>query len=560
MSNKPGDNPAASDDPDEVLFAQLEAYTAALQSGDRGTCERILSESPEIEPFIGCLGNLNEFSVVRSPRSLSEIDLPAYAPTLSSGSGSHSSFGSSMLKPNQTFGKFEIEEELGRGGMGVVFRARQTDLKRDVAIKVIRSHQLADDEELRRFHVEAQAAARLKHPNIVAVHEIGEVEGQHYFAMDYVTGENLADRLKQGSFEFEEAASLLIPIAEAVHYLHEHQVMHRDLKPSNILLNDEGKPLVTDFGLARIYSNEEDQQTQTGVIIGTPSYMSPEQAAGRVKLITHRSDIYSLGAILYEMLTGKPPFKKENPLDTIVQVIEQEPQLPRRLRPGLPRDLEKICLKCLEKDPEKRYETADELAQELGRYLRGEHVLAASPSLLSRVSRWSRRFPASSSRWAGVLAAASIVQARYWISGVESQPYHNEVMTILGVWAIVIGLFQYLAINAKMKSNLEYAWVGADAILLTCVLLKVPDDLGPLVIGYPMVVVASGMFFNVRVVVCSTLLSSLGYLALWLWHPSEPILPHYGVIFIATLGILGAVTAAQVRRVRVLNQYYESRL
>jgi len=558
MSNEVGDSPAPAEDSEELLFAQLEAYTQALQKRDHKTCQRILSESPEIEPFIGCLGNLNEFSVAK-PRSLADINLPAYAPTISSGSGSNSSFGSSMLKPNQTFGKFEIEEELGRGGMGVVFRARQTDLKRDVAIKVIRSHQLADDEELRRFQVEAQAAARLKHPNIVAVHEIGEVDGQHYFAMDYVTGETLSDRLNSGPLEIEEAATLLIPIAEAVHYLHEHQVMHRDLKPSNILLNENNKPLVTDFGLARIFGNDDDQQTQTGVIIGTPSYMSPEQAAGRVKMITNRSDIYSLGAIFYEMLTGKPPFKKDNPLDTIVQVIEQEPQLPRRLRSELPRDLEKICLKCLEKDPTKRYATADELAKDLDRYLRGDHVLAASPSIVSRVTRWSRRFPAASSRWAGLLGAASIVQGRYLISGVESQPYHNEVMTIFGVWAIVIGLFQFLANNQKVKSSLEYAWTATDAFLLTFVLLKVPEDLGPLVIGYPMVVVASGMFFNVRIVVCSTIFNCVGYLGLWLWHPTEPSLPHYGVIFIVTLGILGAVTAAQVRRVRVLNQYYESR-
>jgi serine/threonine-protein kinase len=158
-----------------------------------------------------------------------------------------------------------------------------------------------------------------------------------------------------------------------------------------------------------------------------------------------------------------------------------------------------------------------------------------------------------------VLAAATIVQGRYWISGVESQPYHNEVMTILGVWAIVIGLFQFLAANRTVKTYLEYAWAATDALLLTFVLLKVPEDLGPLVIGYPMVVVASGMFFNVRVVVCSTILSCLGYLGLWRWHPTEPYLPHYGVIFMVTLGILGAVTAAQVRRVRVLNQYYESR-
>lgn len=560
MSNDP-EHPrnSAAELSEEELFARLEEYTAALQAGDRATCEGLLESTPELSDYVECLGDLNAMAPAKPSASSQESKKLAemFQPTISSNSGS--SLGSSMLQPSQTFGKFEIQEELGRGGMGVVFRARQTDLKRDVAVKVIRTHQLANEEELRRFEIEAQAAARLQHPNIVAVHECGEIDGLQYFAMDFIFGENLSDRLNRGPFPFEEAASMMVPVAEAVAYLHEHNVLHRDLKPSNILIDEEEQPHVTDFGLARISDDDGSVQTRTGLILGTPSYMSPEQAAGRHKLIDHRTDIYSLGAILYEMLTGQPPFKEDNALDTIVQVIEQEPQLPRRLRPGIPRDLELICLKCLEKEPDRRYASADELAKDLARYLKGDHVTASAPSIFNRFYRWARRNPAASSRWAGVLAATSIIQTRATFFEVVDLPYHYEVLTVFAVWAVVIGLFQFLTLNKRIKPYLEYAWAATDAMLMTFVLLKVPGDLGPLVIGYPMIVASSGMFFNVRVVVCSAIFSCLGYICLWIWNPGEHLIEaHYRIIYLIVLVLLGVITAHQVRRVRVLSQYYEA--
>lgn len=560
MSSEPGPHreipPELSE---EELFAQLEAYTSALQAGDRSTCEELLRSHPELSDYVECLGDLNSMAPPRIADSNQESKklVEMFQPTISSNPGS--SLGSSMLQPMQTFGKFEIQHELGRGGMGVVFRARQTDLKRDVAVKVIRTHQLANEEELRRFEIEAQAAARLQHPNIVAVHECGEIDGLQYFAMDFIVGENLSDRLKRGLFDFDAAASLMVPVAEAVAYLHEHGVIHRDLKPSNILIDEDDQPHVTDFGLARISDDDGSVQTRTGLILGTPSYMSPEQAAGRHKMIDHRTDIYSLGAILYEMLTGQPPFKEDNALDTIVQVIEQEPQLPRKLRAGVPGDLELICLKCLEKEPERRYSSAAELARDLARYLKGEHVTASAPSALKRLYRWARRNPAASSRWAGVLAATSIIQLRAMFFEVVDRPYHYEVMSVFGIWAIVIGLFQFLTLNRRIKPYLEYAWAATDAMLMTFVLLKVPGDLGPLVIGYPMIVASSGMFFNVRLVVCSSIFSCLGYICLWIWHPGEHLIEaHYHIIYLIVLVLLGVITAHQVRRVRVLSQYYEA--
>ncbi|HUG17438.1 MAG TPA: serine/threonine-protein kinase [Planctomycetaceae bacterium] len=547
---------------EDELFARLEEYTEALQAGDVLRCKELMLRFPQLEEFVGCLDLLEQFGDPESSHHSSKLNVDS--PTMTSGPRRGSSGGSSLLQPNQRFGKFIIHEELGRGGMGIVFRATEPALEREVAVKVIRSHQLANEEELRRFHTEARAAARLQHPNIIGIHEFGEVDGLHYFAMEYVAGETLSDRLKRGRLEIEQAARLSLEIARAVEYLHGQSVLHRDLKPSNILIDATESPFVMDFGLARIFGTDESQQTKTGAILGTPSYMAPEQAAGRVKEIGPRTDVYSLGAILYEMLTGVPPFKEENPLDTIVKVLETEPQLPRRLRADIPGSLERICLKCLEKEPEKRYASADELADDLQRFLADEPVHAASPNLWRRARRWARRFPAVASRLAGVVAAASIFQIRYLFAGVSDVGHHIQVMTLLGLWSAVIILFQFLtrrlSRRPRVADSLEHAWSASDAFMLTILLLNAQntgDRLGPLLVGYPMIIVSSGMFFNVRVVVSCTMFCLIGYLSLWLYHPLEPEVPLYGFIFLAVLSILGFVTAYQVHRAKVLSRFYD---
>src|SRR5439155_5291998 len=229
------------------------------------------------------------------------------------------------------------------------------------ALKMILGNQFASEDQVRRFQVEAQAVARLSHPHIVHIYETGEVHGQQYFAMQYVEGSSLAERLKRGPLPVEETARCLIRVAHAVAYLHSRGVVHRDLKPANILLDAEGYPYVTDFGLVKLLE-ADSHVTRSGVIIGTPSYMAPEQAAGHHAVVGPRSDIYSLGAILYEMLTGQPPFREETPLDTLVQVLEGEPASPRQLNQKVPHKLELVCLKCLAKDANERYATAAELA------------------------------------------------------------------------------------------------------------------------------------------------------------------------------------------------------
>jgi predicted Ser/Thr protein kinase len=315
---------------------------------------------------------------------------------------------SPAAEPSRCFGDYELLDEIARGGMGVVYRARQRSLNRIVALKMILAGQLASDDDIQRFHTEAEAAANLDHPGIVPIYEVGVHRGQHYFSMGYVEGPSLAGRLAHGPLAPREAAQLVKSIAEAVHYAHQQGVIHRDLKPANILLDKSGRPRVTDFGLAKRVSGTS-HVTTTGQILGTPSYMPPEQAIGKTDDIGPAADVYALGALLYVLLTGRPPFYAANPLDTLALVLRQEPVAPRQLNAEVPRDLETIVLKCLEKSPLRRYATAQDLADELGRYLAGEPIQARAVSRTERVWRWCRRNPARAVAAGAVLASVLVL-------------------------------------------------------------------------------------------------------------------------------------------------------
>jgi serine/threonine protein kinase/WD40 repeat protein len=290
------------------------------------------------------------------------------------------------------FGDYELLEEIARGGMGVIYRARQKSLDRLVAVKLLLFGPQASPEYVKRFRAEAAAAASLQHPNIVAIHQVGVHDGEHYLAMDLVDGPNLARFLKEQALPARRAASYLKTIAEAIHYAHERGILHRDLKPSNVLIDSNDQPRVTDFGLAKRLEGDSSM-TLSAHVLGSPSYMPPEQAGDTRHKVGRRSDVYALGAMLYHTLVGRPPFVGEGLSQTLDQVFNRDPIAPRLLNPSVPRDLETICLKCLEKEPARRYPTAEALADELGRFLDQKPILARPVNTVEIVWRWCRRKP-----------------------------------------------------------------------------------------------------------------------------------------------------------------------
>jgi len=317
--------------------------------------------------------------------------------------------------PFRFFGDYELLEQIARGGMGVVFKARQLSLNRTVAVKMILAGHLASETDVRRFRAEAEAAANLQHPNIVAIHEVGEHDGQPYFSMDYVEGQNLAQLVGNTPLPAARAANYLKTIADAVQYAHQQGVLHRDLKPSNVLIDQAGQPRVSDFGLAKRLTSTQDaglktqDLTSTGQVLGSPNFMPPEQAAGKHDAIGPASDVYSLGALLYHLLTGRPPFVAESVPATLRLVAESEAVSPRLLNDRVPRDLETICLKCLQKEPQRRYATAQELTEELNRFLRDEPIHARPIGPTARLWRWCRRNRALASAGGAALTLLIVV-------------------------------------------------------------------------------------------------------------------------------------------------------
>jgi serine/threonine protein kinase/tetratricopeptide (TPR) repeat protein len=303
------------------------------------------------------------------------------------------------------FGDYELVEEIGRGGQGVVYRAHQKSLNRTVALKLIGLGHWATEAHLKRFRREAEAAASLEHPGIVPIHEVGEREGTCYFSMGFIEGDQLDEVVRREPIPVRRAAELIAKVARTVHYAHEHHILHRDIKPGNILLDRQGEPHLTDFGLARLVETESTV-TRTMEVLGTPSYMAPEQAVGNDAAITSATDVYGLGAVLYQLLTGHPPFAGGTTFETVRLVLDTEPRRPRLLNPKIDRDLNTICLKCLEKDPKRRYGSALALAEDLERWLKHEPILARRTGIFTRGRKWVRRNPSIAAMAALSLAFA----------------------------------------------------------------------------------------------------------------------------------------------------------
>ena len=355
-----------------------------LDSG--GTPDEVCRDCPELLPQVHA-GWLQL-------RAL-QAEVGALFPESSSGEPTLANGGRARVWPSPELPHvpgYEVQEEVGRGGMGVVYKARHLRLNRVVALKMILTGAYARPAELERLLREAEAVAGLRHPNIVQVYEVGDVDRRPYFTMEFLEGGSLAAKMTGTPLPARQAAALVADMADAIDVAHYKGIIHRDLKPGNILLTADGTPKLTDFGLARRLQNGSGL-TLSGAAVGTPSYMAPEQARGAKDAIGPATDIYSLGAILYELLAGRPPFRADSSAATLQQVVADDPVSPARLNPRIPRDLETICLKCLNKDPFLRYASAQALANDLRRFQRGEPIAARPLGHLARMARWARRRP-----------------------------------------------------------------------------------------------------------------------------------------------------------------------
>jgi serine/threonine protein kinase len=326
-------------------------------------------------------------------------------------------------------GDYELLEEVGRGGQGVVFRARQKSLNRTVALKVISLGQWASKAHLKRFRLEAEAAARLEHPGIVPIHEVGERDGSCYFSMKFIEGGQLDEVVRRAPMSIRQAAELIAKVARTVHYAHEHGILHRDIKPGNVLLDQKGEPHLTDFGLARLVETESTM-TRTLEVLGTPSYMAPEQAVGNNAAVSSVTDVYGLGAVFYQLLTGQPPFAGGATYETIKLLLDAEPRHPRLLNPKIDRDLSTICLKCLEKDPKRRYSSALAFAEDLERWLKHEPIQARHTDIFTRGQKWMRRNPTSALLAASLIALAAAAGWIVWKTEIIRHPVTNGVAVL----------------------------------------------------------------------------------------------------------------------------------
>jgi eukaryotic-like serine/threonine-protein kinase len=465
------------------------------------------------------------------------------------------------------FGDYELLEEIARGGMGVVYKARQVSLNRVVALKMILTGQLASQTEVRRFLAEAQAAASLNHRHIVGIYEVGEHQGRHYYSMPFLDGQNLAQLVESGQWrpgDGMEAARLMAKVARAVQCAHDADILHRDIKPGNIIIDAEGEPCVTDFGLAKRVKAEANP-TLTGQVLGTPSFMAPERAPGRPRS-TRATDIYSLGAVLYYLLTGRPPFVADSALDALLLVLESEAVLPRRINPQVSGPLEHICLRCLKKRPEDRYASALELAMDLERFVKGDVLTIRPQAIGRRFEAWAKRRPALAARAGTVLICLAIVVTAYRVPPLDpayTVRRHLAVILVLVSWLVISFLCQRGLASERHASWVRFVWSGADPAALTAALLIAPGAFsGPLVILYPTLVAASGFWFRVSLVATTTVLSLLGYSVLLLqarYVGTDTMPSHWHLLAFVAIIVTGLTVAYLVNRVSALTRFYERR-
>lgn len=486
---------ASATDHDQRLALLLAKLTDAVQRGEEvdlnAVCRKHADLAAELRQLWGAV------MVADAAGSHSRSDVAEPVQDTPSGS----------LELPCRLGGYELLEELGRGGMGVVYRARQLGLDREVAVKMILRGQLASPVDRERFRAEAEAAARLDHPHIVPVYEVGESAGRPFFSMKYVAGRTLSQLLAEHPLPAREAARILAAVSRAIHFAHQNGVLHRDLKPSNILIDPDGVPHITDFGLAKRIT-EPVSLTKSGAILGTPSYMAPEQAAGARGEVGPASDVYSLGAVLYHTLTGRPPFQAASPVDTVLLVLEQDPVPPRVINPKADRDLEMIALRCLQKPADLRYASAAALADDLEAYLHDEPIAARSGRFAQVLSRLFREthHAAVLENWgllwmwhSLVVFIACAMTDLLHLAGWDERWYYITLWTAgLGTWASVFwALRRRVGPVTFVERQIAHVWAASMIAIGLLFFLELLMNLPVLTLS-PILGLISGMVFFVK--------------------------------------------------------------
>ncbi len=455
------------------------------------------------------------------------------------------------------FGKYEVLRELGRGAMGVVYEARERGLERRVALKLIHSRLLASAEQIERFRLEGVAAAKVKHPGVVAVYEAGSLHGQQYLAMELVEGRTLEDLFKSDQLDPLDLAHKIADVARAVHVLHETGVLHRDLKPSNIIVDPKGHPIVADFGVALLMRSQSAESPP--VVAGSLGYIAPEILRSSTDLIGPRVDVYSLGAVLYEGLTQTPPGRGDSASEAILAALYGEPRPPRQVRPEIPKDLEAICLKCLDKAPERRYASAEALAVDLERCVAKEPLEGIRPNGWARLRRWGRLRPALAYRLVALIAFYLITWVNFGFHYFDSR-YLAEISAVVLAWA---GASFLLEMKGPTTGNfarwIPRAWASIDSIFLTLALLISDGPDSPLVTGYLLMIAISGFGSRVQLVWYTVFLSLVSYgvlvLEAALRRPHLQMTGDRHLIFATSAVVMGVLVAHAVDRLESLSRY-----